>query len=299
MTFQGIIPALVTPYDSQGEVSLPQLQRLVRTLNTEGADGYFVTGSSAECYLLTASERLRILEATVEAADGRPALFHMAASDHRDTLELAHRAADAGATGISANIPTYFTYTDASLATYFRDIREQTDLPLLAYYIPGQTGRRLSADFFLELAQQDVLHGMKYTSADLSVMSRIRAERPDGFPILSGADDALLGSLAQGADGGIGSTYNVICRVFAQLYAAFRAGDLAEATSLQQLVMPLWNRMDGWEFITFLKAVLRGRGLDVGQARKPMAQIPDQMARELVQALEGVAELEPYLIRPV
>lgn len=299
MTFQGIIPALVTPYDSAGEVSLPLLQRLVRTLNAEGADGYFVTGSSAECYLLDTAERLRILEATVEAADGRPALFHMAASDHRDTLELARRAADAGATSISANIPTYFTYTAESLATYFRDIREQTDLPLLAYYIPGQTGRKLPADFFLELAEQDVLHGMKYTSADLSVMARVRAERPDDFAILSGADDALLGSLAQGADGGIGSTYNVICRVFAELYAAFRAGDLAEATRFQHLVMPVWNRMDGWEFIPFLKAVLRGRGLDVGQARKPMAQIPAETDQALAEALGGVPELEPYLIRPL
>lgn len=159
MTFQGIIPALITPYDSDGEVSVPVLQSLVRTFNAEGADGYFVTGSSAECYLLDAAEQLRILEATVEAADGSPALFHMAATDHRDTLELARRAADAGADGISANIPTYFAYTDDSLATYFRSIREQTDLPLLAYYIPGQTGRRLSADFFLELASEGVLQG--------------------------------------------------------------------------------------------------------------------------------------------
>lgn len=61
--------------------------------------------------------------------------------------------------------------------------------------------------------------------------------------------------------------------------------------------MPLWNRMDGWEFITFLKSVLRGRGLEVGQARKPMAQIPAQTDQSLTAALEGVTELEPYLIR--
>lgn len=299
MSLTGIFPALITPYDQDGAVSSTLTQRLVSTLNAEGADGYFVSGSSAECYLLSTAERMEILEATVRAAEGRPVIFHVAATDHRSTLEHAQLAADAGATAVCANIPTYFTYSDESLANYFRGVREHTELPLLAYYIPSQTGRLLTADFFLALAEDDTLQGLKYTSSDLGILSRIRAERPDTFTVLAGSDDTLLGSLAHGADGGIGSSYNLICGVYAGLFRAFRNGDLEEARRLQSVSVALLEEMGGWEFISFLKSVLRSRGLDTGQARSPMSAIPTELDDALTKRLQAKPELDPYLIRPL
>lgn len=299
MSLTGIFPALITPYDADGAVSPAINRRLVSTLNAEGADGYFVSGSSAECYLLDTRERMEILEATVEAAEGRPVIFHVAATDHRSTLEHARRAADAGASAVCANIPTFFTYSDQSLAAYYRDIREHTELPLLAYYIPSQTGRLLTADFFLDLAADNTLQGMKYTSSDLGILSRIRAARPDSFTILAGSDDTLLGSLAHGANGGIGSSYNLICGVYAGIYRAFGAGDLEEARRLQSVSIAVLEEMGGWEFISFLKSVLRSRGLDTGQARTPMSPIPTELDDQLAGKLAAKTQLEPYMISPV
>lgn len=301
MTLSGILPALVTPYDADGAPSAETTARLVRTLNSEGADGYFVAGSSAECYLLSTDERLAMLDATVSAAEGRPAIFHVAATDHRESLAMTQRAQEHGAAAVCANIPTYFTYSDDSLAAYFKELREHTELPLLAYYIPSQTGRLLTADFFLELAEQDVLHGMKYTSSDLAILSAIRAARPvgSGFTILGGADDVLLGALAMGADGGIGSSYNLICRVYASILAAHRAGDLDAARAHQAAAISLLRHMGGWEFISFLKSVLRSRGLDAGQARHPMSPIDAEQDRALIHTLEAEQNLVDVLISPV
>lgn len=298
MSLTGIFPALITPYEPNGAVSPALTHRLVTTLNAEGADGYFVSGSSAECYLLSTGERLEILEATVQAAEGRPVVFHVAATDHRSTIEHTRRAADSGAAAVCANIPTFFTYSDESLATYFRTLREHTGLPLLAYYIPSQTGRLLTAEFFLDLAEDGTLQGMKYTSSDLGIMARIRAALPDGFTILAGSDDTLLGSLAHGADGGIGSSYNLACRVYADLLRAFREGDLLEARRLQSVSVSLLEEMADWEFISFLKSVLRSRGLDTGQARAPMTAIPTERDDALALRLSRKPELAPYLIDP-
>lgn len=296
MNITGILPALITPYDREGRPSASLTTRLVTALNEQGASGYFASGSSAECYLLSTTERLDVLDATISAADGRPVIFHVAATDHRSTLEHTREAARHGAAAICANIPTYFTYSDESLAAYFRDIREHTDLPLLAYYIPSQTNRLLTADFFLDLAQDGTLQGMKYTSSDLGILARIRAAGPVDFTVLAGSDDTLLGALAQGADGGIGSSYNLICSAYVGIFDAFGRGDLEEARRLQSIAVSLLRTMDGWEFISYLKSVLRSRGLDAGQARSPMSPISSDHDDALRTALDSIPDLEEHLI---
>jgi N-acetylneuraminate lyase len=296
MTIQGILPALVTPYDADGEVDTSTAAMLVRTLNERGTDGYFVAGTNGEYYLLSAGERERLLETVAGAAGDRTVIAQVAATDHRDVLRLTRGAADLGADAVCANIPLYFDYTDASLMAYFRELREHTDLPLLAYYIPGFTGRRIDPEILLELAREGTLQGMKYTSTDMGPLSRLLTGRPDGFSVLVGADDVLLGALALGADGGIGGSYNLISPLYAQMLTDIRADRLAHATSLQDTAAEFLHLMDGWESISFIKSALRGRGVDVGQARAPMSPIDAATDARVTAQLDGLEDLAPYLL---
>lgn len=298
MEISGIFPALITPYSDDGRINAPGTAQLVQALNKEGADGYFVSGSSAECYLLSFDERLAALDEVIAAAEGRTIIFHVGAGDHRETLRLARAAASHGASVVCANIPTYFSYSDRSLADYYRQIRDHTDLPVFAYYIPNQTGRALTADFFLRLAQEGVLSGMKYTSTDFSLLSFILAGLTDidSFTILGGADEALLPALALGARGGIGSSYNIACRIYRDIYEAFIRGDLVRAQESQRAACDVLENMSGWEFVSFLKAILRSRGYDVGQARAPMETIYKTRERELMTMLGGTPSTAESLI---
>ena len=69
MKLDGIIPAIVTPFDKAGDVNYAELKRLVELLLEEGADGFYVTGSTGECFLLTDEERTRVVAAVAEAAN--------------------------------------------------------------------------------------------------------------------------------------------------------------------------------------------------------------------------------------
>lgn len=53
MKLGGIVPALVTPYDGEGKVNYEMLKKLVEVLLEDGADGFYVTGSTGECFLLS------------------------------------------------------------------------------------------------------------------------------------------------------------------------------------------------------------------------------------------------------
>src|SRR5690625_1068515 len=160
-----MLPALLTAYDDAGQVSTERTTSLVSALNEAGVDGYFVTGTSGEYYLLSAAERLRILQAVASAAGDRHIVFQVAASDQREVRELARQASEHGATAISASIPIYYGYSDQSLAAYFRDVREASELPLLGYTIPGFTGRVLGTELLASLAADGTLAAREASSS--------------------------------------------------------------------------------------------------------------------------------------
>ncbi|MFC7464938.1 dihydrodipicolinate synthase family protein [Brachybacterium sp. GCM10030252] len=297
MTINGVLPALLTAYDHDGAVSVERTRSLVGRLNEAGVDGYFVTGTSGEYYLLSVQERLQILETVADVANGREVVFQVAHSDQRAVRELARRAADGGATAISASIPIYYGYGDDSLAAYFRDVRASSDLPLLGYTIPASTGRTLGADLICDLAAEGVLDGLKYTSSDLAVLARIRARVRDDFSILIGSDELLVAALSQGADGAIGATFNLAPKLYTELYRAVGAGDLTEARRLQEIAVGMLDALaGGGETFPALKSAMRSRGVDVGQARFPMAQHDGEDDARVAAALAEVDGLPEHLI---
>lgn len=296
MTISGILPALLTAYDAEGAISRDRTAMLVSKLVDADVDGFFVSGTSGEYYLLDTAERLELLETVATHAGDRHVVMQVAASDQRDVRELARRAADHGATAISASIPLYYTYRDDSLAEYFRDIRSCSELPLLGYTIPGFTGRVLGTDLLTGLAAEGVLDGLKYTSSDLAVLARLRASTPADFSLLLGSDDLLVAALSHGADGGIGATFNIAPRLYVDLHRAFTTGDLVEARRLQELAIGLLGALAGGEVYPTLKSGMRACGVDVGQSRAPMAQHTAEQDAHVAAALAAVDGLEDYLI---
>ena len=296
MTITGMLPALLTAYDKVGEVSTQRTSALVAALKAAGVDGYFVTGTSGEYYLLSPAERLLILETVAAGAGDAQVVFQVAASDQREVRELARQAREHGATAISASIPIYYGYSDESLARYFRDVREASDLPLLGYTIPGFTGRVLGAELLTTLAAEGTLQGLKYTSSDLAILAQLRAATPEDFSLLLGSDDLLVAAMSLGASGGIGATFNLAPRLYVELHRAHRAGDLAEARRLQELAVGMLGALSAGEVYPMLKSAMRVRGLDVGQSRFPMAQHSPADDQRVADALAAVQGLEEYLI---
>lgn len=49
--YNGIFPALVTPYTDKGEINEDSLRRIVRLNLEKGVRGFYVNGSTAESFL--------------------------------------------------------------------------------------------------------------------------------------------------------------------------------------------------------------------------------------------------------
>lgn len=271
---RGIIPALLTAYGDDGQFDRERTTALINQLIHDGVHGLFIGGSTGESLLHSVDEREQILATAISAVDKRvDVIAHIGALDTPTTLRLAQFADRTGATALSAVTPIYYALSEQTHANYYRALADTTDLPLIAYHIPSRSGVTLGTDWFLQLAADGVIQGVKYTSTDLYQLAEIRRQTPADFLVYNGSDEVLLGGLALGADGGIGSTYNAIPSVYLRLFEAFNSHDNVSALARQAEANAFIAAMNDYNFLAFLRQVLELRGLRMGTSRQPLPSL--------------------------
>lgn len=282
-TAAGVIPALVTPLDEDGELLEGSLRAVLDHVIAGGVHGVFVLGSSGEIYGLSSAQKRRVVELTVEHVAGRVPVYAGASEiTTRDCIATARMAAEVGGVAaLSVLTPYFMTPTQHELIRHYRDIAAATDLPIVLYTNPGRTQVNLDVATVLELAQVENIVGIKDSAGKPDLLASYLAERPDGFAVLVGRDTLILEGLQQGADGAIASTANVAPALVAGIYDAFRAGNLERAAALQTALSPLRTIVDRATFPVILKEGLRLAGVDAGVCLAPARDLDDQVRADL------------------
>src|SRR3954451_19176853 len=102
MAFEGIIPAVTTPFTADdGQVDVPRLKQNIEKLIEAGVHGFVSCGTMGEAGSLTREERALVVRSVVEAADGRvPVTVGVSSGTARQSLEYAADGKAAGATAV-------------------------------------------------------------------------------------------------------------------------------------------------------------------------------------------------------
>ena len=281
MNIEGIIPALVTPFDSKENVDYGALAELVERLINQGVGGFYSCGSTAECFLLTEEERKKVMETVIRTANGRvPVIAHIGNIGAEKTADLARHAQDVGATAVSSVPPFYYKFSFNEIAGYYETIANAVDLPLIVYSIPAFSGVEINADNLKTIMDASGAKGLKYTSYNLFELDKIRRRFPD-LKIYSGHDEVLLNALPIGIDGAIGSTFNVMAPKFIALKEAFAQGDMNKAAVIQGEVNDIIELMIKVGVNQSIKYWLTKAGISCGNCRKPFSAITEEQAKLL------------------
>lgn len=296
MKLAGIHAALIAAYDDRGELSLERQGELIDHALRQGVDGVFVSGSTGEAYLQSIDERKATISAAIEQVDGRgPVIAHTGSLDTRTAITLTEHAGQAGAAAVSSVTPIYYHYDEAQFEAYFRELSAAAgQTPLIAYHIPGRSHVQLSPDFFLRLANDGVLQGLKYSATDLYPLAEMARKAPHDFLVFNGSDEVLLGGLALGAHGGIGSTYNAIGWVYRRLVDLAAAGKFDSARHMQHLANQFIAEMSNFDFLLFLRQALRHGGIQTGHSRGPLPTITDAQQHEINDVLSTLLTKESH-----
>ncbi len=276
---------------------------MVETLLASGVQGLYVCGSTGEGMSLTTEERKEVAAAYMDAADGRvPVLIQVGHNSIEDAKALAAHAQEIGVAAISATCPSYFKIdSSATLATSMAQIAQAApQLPFYYYHIPSLTGSSIDIAQFMKLAGDRIpnLVGLKYTDTKLFEFQECLAIDAGRYDIVWGCDEMLLGALASGAKGAIGSTYNVAAPLYTKLIAAFEANDLALARRLQLQSIEFIRIMGRYPFHSAMKELLRMLGNDLGTCRLPQRGLTEHEAETLHSELTASEYFATVLAHP-
>jgi len=294
---RGLIAATYTPMDHQGRLRLDPVARMVDRLIEEGVGGLYVCGSTGEGVSLCGRERRQVAEAFVAAAAGRvPVVVQVGHNSVHEAAELAAHAQQVGADAVSANAPSYFKIDSVPiLVECMARIAASADrLPFYYYHIPALTGVALDVVEVLAQAGERIanLAGMKYTHTAVHEY-QVCCELQDGrFDVLWGCDEMLLAGLVVGAQGAVGSTYNIAAPLYRRIIDAFRAGDLPEARRWQSLAVRMIRTLYHFPFHAAVKAILAMLDDDCGPCRLPQARISDDQIARLRSELDEIGFFE-------
>ncbi|MEY8354244.1 dihydrodipicolinate synthase family protein [Lachnospiraceae bacterium 54-53] len=284
--------ASVTPFNEKNEINEKAARQLWERNLSEGADGFFIGGSSGECFLLTREERVRSFELASEYKDRADIFAHVGAIGTEEALFYVKKARDLGIPNIAATPPLYFGFSEKEIAGYYYDLAEAAGHPVLYYNIPSSTHRDLDLSHpdIQALLRSGAVGAVKHTSLNLLQMERMRNINPD-IKCFGGFESCMVAFLAFGCEGFIGSSFNFMLPQFQRVMELYLEHREEEAGILQTKCNNILDVLLKNGLCANLKYILSSQGIPSGEVRKPMLPLTEGKKAEMDQALEKYLEI--------
>lgn len=280
---RGVFPAIVTPFDENGGFAAKTFERLITRLYEVGVHGVYVCGQTGEGLLQPVNMRQRVAEVAVKSSPkSKHVILHVGATRLSDAIQLATQAARIGASAVSS-LPPAGNYSFPELQLYYQRLAEASDLPLLVYYFPEASQTVVSLDQILDLCEIPNVVGLKFTDFDLYMLHQIRQS---GRVIFNGRDEVFAAGLLMGADGGIGTFYNLVPELFLRIYECACSGKWKEARRAQDQVNELIRITLRFPMLSAVKTMLKWQGFDCGACLAPRENMTEASRLQLRGLIE-------------
>ncbi len=246
-------------------------------------------GSTGEGMLLTVDERKQLFRASAEANAGRTTMIaHVGTICTDHAIELAKYAKEVGFDAISAVAPYYYSFSYDAIKNYYLDIVNSVDIPMIIYNFPNASGFNFTKAIAEEMfACSDRFIGIKHTTSDLFLLQQFKSMSAKPV-VYNGWDEMFIAGLSMGADGGIGSTYNLMADKFIDIYNYFQKGDLRAAQAKQLEANAVISELIKYGVFAAEKAVLDALGIPMGDCRRPFRPISDEGRAKMTQIAKSL-----------
>lgn len=283
MLFQGLYPALVTPFDPEGRVSVPNLARLLAWHESRGAAGVVLAGTNGEGSSLSPTER-RDQVRQVQGVKGRlQVILGVPSTSLEEAKWQVSQAFKSGADGVLVSPPYFLKRASVDgVSRWLTEVLEGAEGPVILYHNPGVFGVGLPLSS--ELLSHPRCAGVKNSAGDPELFSTLRGMLRDDQCLLAG-DETLLGeALDRGATGSISGAANVAGLWLAEIIAGWPS---SESRARLEFLLPLLRSIRQHPQPETHKAVLALWGLlDSPSPRLPLLAVSgESMAREIAEKL--------------
>ena len=244
---RGIIPAIVTPMNDEGELDLPALRRYVGWLAEQGPVALAVNVDTGEGPHLTPDEKRQTLETVAEAVAGKcKVIGGVAGPSTAQGVANARASQAAGADALLVFPISAFLGQPLNPEVPYRyhaEIAEAVDLPLILFQLqPALGGVLFTTEILHRLISIPTVVAIKEASFDAMRFLQVKAALESAsrkIIFLTGNDNFICESFILGAEGALLGFSTLGTREQVNMLAAVQRGDIAEAREIGSRLQPL------------------------------------------------------------
>lgn len=284
----GIMPALVTPFDKTGAVDYDVLASLVEYQIKQGVGDLVPLGSTGEYYALTNDERRRVMATVREVANDRVMLIAGAnGSCTREVIEQVKQARDTGYSNLLIAPPYYAIPTQDELIGHYNAILDAVpDVNIVLYNYPIRTNVEVGYSVMDALKDHDRVIAIKESAGNLLRAIEIDDRYKGKIQLSCGSDDQALDFFLWGATSWICAPANFLAPQIVAFYENYVSGQLAGAQQIVRSLFPLMNNLESGKFIQKVKYGCELAGFNVGVARMPLLPLTNEEKSEFRREFE-------------
>jgi 4-hydroxy-tetrahydrodipicolinate synthase len=297
MKWQGVVPAITTPFQPDFSVDASLLVKQVDGLVRAGCTGIVALGSLGEGGSLSFDEKKAVLRLCREALAGRaPLVAGVAAMTTAEAVRLAELGADMGCEGLMVLPPYVYRGDWRETRAHFAAVIGATPLPCMLYNNPIAYGTDVLPEQMLDLASTlPNFVAVKESSADVRRVTSLRALLGDRLAILVGVDDLVLEAIQAGAVGWIAGLADALPAESVRLFDLAREGRATEARSLYEWFLPLLRLDTVPKFVQLIKLVQQETGLGSETVRPPRLALASPEREAVLETVRTTLDRRPGL----
>ncbi|MBN2165167.1 MAG: dihydrodipicolinate synthase family protein [Marinilabiliaceae bacterium] len=292
--YKGVIIPMITPVDDKFQIDVSGVENIIVSFISAGVDP-FILGTTGESFSVSEKEKDKLVAASVKALNGKGMLYAgISGNCVSETIIAAKKYKDLGVDVLVAHQPFYFLMSDSQLLSYFENLADSCDLPLIMYNNPITTKQSISIDVVEKLSYHSNIYGFKDSERGIERLDKAIAlwkDREDFSHLLGWAAQSSY-SLLKGSDGIIPSTGNLTPGLYRSLYDAAINGDSDTANKLQVRVdeISAIYQKDRTinQSIPVLKAMMEIKGICKRYALPPMFTVNNEDMENIEQVMNDL-----------
>lgn len=296
VAWQGVYPALLTPFKENDEIDYPLFQKNLDAQLAAGVDGIIICGSLGEASTLSSAEKLELLAYCVKSVGGKvPVILNIAEQVTKDAIAMAQQAEQIGADGLMLLPPLRYKADDGETLTYFKSVASATSLSIMIYNNPVDYGIKVSVEMFEELEQFENIQAVKESTRDVSNVTRMINRFGDRFKILCGVDPLAFECLALGAHGWVAGLVDAFPAETVAIYRLMKNNRYAEALEIYRWFLPILELDIHAKLVQYIKLAAQATGIGSEYVRAPRLVLKGQERSRVEQVINEGLVARPKL----
>ena len=288
MNLKGLGVAMVTPFDSNGDVDFESIPTIVENISTGRANYIVIMGTTAEVVCLSSHEKKAVIEAVVKANKSKlPLVVGIGGNNTAKVVEEINETDLSPFGAILSVSPYYNKPSQEGIYHHYSAISKASSIPVIVYNVPSRTGSSVDVDTFMRLTENfDNIIGIKDASGDMLQAQGIIKCCSKDIQLISGDDALTLPMILAGAVGTISVLGNALPVPLVKMIHLIEEGDLKKAYELHYQLLDLVNLLFEEGNPVGIKALMECLGICSKQVRLPLVSASAYLKERMEKILE-------------